>query len=970
MLSRHSWAGLRWLVAVGVLLGSFGAISSYGVRAQDGGQGELETASLVPADALLFVSLNTDVSSDQWLIAADLLDQGGLEDIVYETTAQLVAESGLPEEWITPGSSFLGDEISVALLTGGENGVDPVVVLSSANPNQAFETARSRFLAGSDEQVTLPVVEEEGRTVLSSYENDTSLARIDDLIVFGTTSGVQQAVGVAYGAEPALVDQPGFADLVDELEEDRIATAWANGPALTAAQGQLFGNPESVGLGFQEAALLSPAFGLATGGYSAVGVWAEEEGFRLDARVLPGPRDDELTAPDEATELADRAPGDALLFVDGMDLGQIPALRAYLDSLVFGVGATSISEDIDGNDVFVYPTIEESYAELEELIGFDLRADLIDLLEDEYGLWLSSSSLEDAEDLTAVLVSDAADPATVDASIDRLITLLRLDSGDEADFDRIQVGGETVTEILVPDGTSTGPLRVTIGVVDGQLLIGVGAGMEQYLDGPQADSLAGAERFEAAFDALPDDDGGRFYLDINTLIDLQGLPELSGGFQDPAIAGLKGIQALAAVTRMDDETQVTSVVLTIDADVVDEDASTPEASPGADASPVAAGGALSVTSVISLESELGEIIGVSPSDGALLTYDRGEEQVCSVATSGEAEECGPYTGPLDESSVVWSPDGRRAAFTEPAAVRFVDSDVWVFDRDAGELQNWTDDGIVGRLPLFGDRPADLPATIAVDLTPTWTVDGDAVVFARTVIGDDFGSSTTILLRVTGPGQEPERVAPVATFPFATYLGMVYAADGRLLYTSSNVDPADPASGLFELSADGRSVRQVAESSEGLGPPQLLGVTSENQALTSYSSGARGFYGDGQDELCFVALVDLETTERTPLRLPDGRCAYAAGLIEGGSRVVLYTPTLAADNILASLAVVDAARPEAPAVPVTIDAEALVALGDDGDGFWASGHSPDVDLGLTITDDGRMFLREGPEAGVLITLSAA
>lgn len=688
MASGYGWTGLRWLVAVGVIVSSLGAIASRGVRAQDGGQSELETASLVPADALLFVSLNTDVSSDQWLIAADLLDQAGLEDIVYGTTAQLLAESGLAAEWITPGSSFLGDEISVALVTGGENGVDPVVVLSSANPNQAFETARSRFLAGTDERVNLPVLEEEGLTVLSSYENEISLARVDDLIVFGTTSGVQQAVGVAYGAEPALADRPGFADLVDELEEDRVATVWANGPALTTMQGQLLGGARGGGLGLQEAALLSPAFGLATGGYSAIGVWAEEGGFRLDARVLPGPRGDALTAPDEATELAERAPADALLFVDGMDIGQVPALRSYLDSLVFGVGASSISEDFDGNDVFVYPTTEESYAELEELLGFDLRSDLIDLLTDEYGLWLSSSSLADADDLTAVLVSDAADPATVDASVDRLITLLRLESGDEATFNRIQVGGETVTEILVPDDTSTGPLRLTIGVVDGQLLIGVGAGMEQYLDGPQADSLAEAARFEAAFDALPDDDGGRFYLDVNTLIDLQGLAALEPTGQigdpidDPQLASLDGIQALAAVTRMDDETQVTSVVLTIDADAVDEDVSTPEASPEADASPVAGGSTLAVSSVMAIDSDIGRIVGVSPSDGALLTYDRDEEQVCSAAATGETVACSPYQGPLDENSVVWSPDGRRAAFTEPAAVVLVDSDVWVFDREA------------------------------------------------------------------------------------------------------------------------------------------------------------------------------------------------------------------------------------------------------------------------------------------------
>lgn len=627
MESRGVWAALRWVVAISLLAGGLATTSTPGVRAQDGGQGELETAALVPADALLFVSLNTDVSSDQWLTAADLLDQGGLEEIVYGTTAQLVEESGLPAEWITPGSSLLGDEVSVALVTGGPNGVDPVVLLSSANPNQAFETARSRFQAAAGEDSVVPALEEDGLTVLSSYGDETSLALVDDLILLGTTFGVQQAVGVAYGAEPALADQDTFEELVDELEGDRILTAWANGPALSAAYGSLLGSWGAVGmgLGVQEMALLSPAYGLATGGYSAVGMWAAEDGFRLDARVLPGPRGDELTAPDDTTDLAERAPGDALLFTDGMDLGQLPALRGYVDSIAFGLGANVMFEDTGLDDPFVPPTIDESYAALEELIGFDLRADLLDLLTDDYGLWVSSSSLENADDFTAVVVSGASDPATVESSIDRLLTLLRLDSGDEARFNRIQVGGATVTEVLVPGGTSTGPLRLTIGVVEGQLLIGVGAGMEQYLDGPLANPLADSSRFDAAFDALPDDDGGRFYLDVNALIDLQGLAALeptrqvNDRIEDPRSASLEGIQALAAVTRMEDEAQVTSVVLTIDEDAVNEDVSTPEATLEADASPVADSSTLAVTSVISVDSEVGQLIGVSPSDGALLT---------------------------------------------------------------------------------------------------------------------------------------------------------------------------------------------------------------------------------------------------------------------------------------------------------------------------------------------------------------
>lgn len=961
MDGNHGWAWLRWLLALGILASGLGGVASTGVRAQDGGQGELETAALVPADSLLFVSLNTDVSSDQWLIAADLLDQGGLEDIVYGTTAQLVEESGLPAEWITPGSSFLGDEISVALVTGGPNGFDPVVLLSSVNPNQAFETARSRFLAGTDERVTLPVYEEEGLTVLSSYENEMSLARVDDLIVFGTTSGVQQAIGVANGAEPALADQPAFEDLVDELEDDRITTAWANGPALAAVQGPLYG--EILGASSAtELGLISPVVGLASNAYQAVGVWAEESGFRLDSRMMPGPRSVGLTAPDDATELAERAPNDALLFVDGMDLGQIPILRSYLDSLAFEIGSTDISDGFDSNDAFVYPTIEESYAELDKLIGFDLRADLVDLLEGDYGLWVSSSSLENVDDLTAVFVSDVSDPATVDASIDRLIRLLELEADGELRLNQIRVGGSTVTEILIPDGTSAGSLRVTVGVVDGQLLIGVGAGMEQYLDGPLEESLADAERFEAAFDALPDDEGGRFYLDVHTLIALQDLAALEPTGQigdpidDPQLASLEGIQALAAVTRMDDETQVTSVVLTIDADA-DDDESTRDASPETDTTRVAAGEGIAVTDVTPIEIEEGRIIGMSPADGALLTLSTESDEVCVVSTSGEREACAPHVESVDQLHVAWSPDGRRVAFTQDAARNLVDSDILVFDRDAAEIQNWTDDGYEGRLRLFGEGEPAAPASIAVDITPAWTPDGEAVVFGRTVVSDGFSNATTILYRVDGPGAEAERVAPVALFPFATYYDLGYTEDGRLIYTNGNTDQGDPATGLFELSADGRSVRQILATSEEAGQPFLLGLTSAGSALVAYQKLASEYVGVVPGEPCPLELVDLATTRRTPLVMSDGACARNAGITVDGETVVLFAPSGANLSNGPFLATVNPR--EVTAAPAPVDLRGAL---DSTDQLFGND-----DSGLTITEDGWLLLNSGPSDGILLQL---
>jgi len=245
------------------------------------------------------------------------------------------------------------------------------------------------------------------------------------------------------------------------------------------------------------------------------------------------------------------------------------------------------------------------------------------------------------------------------------------------------------------------------------------------------------------------------------------------------------------------------------------------------------------------------------------------------------------------------------------------------------------------------------------------VDGDALVFARTAIGDNLGSSTTILYRVAGPGQEPGRVAPVATFPFATYAGITYTPDGRLLYTKGTGGVTDPSNGIYELSEDGRTVRQVTQGSEDLGMPFLLGVTASDQTLVSYSLRySQNFADPATNTFCFLALIDLATTERTPLRMPDGSCAVWAGLGGDGSALVLLS-TGPAGLQLASADVSD------PVASVT-----AMEVGDalDPDDTSANegpfGYAGNEDFGLTVTDHGAVLLREGPDGGLLLTLGAA
>jgi len=71
-----------------------------------------------------------------------------------------------------------------------------------------------------------------------------------------------------------------------------------------------------------------------------------------------------------------------------------------------------------------------------------------------------------------------------------------------------------------------------------------------------------------------------------------------------------------------------------------------------------------------------------------------------------------------------------------------------------------------------------------------------------------------------------------------------------------------------------------------------------------------------------------------------------------------------------LAVVDGRRPETVAVPIEVDEIVAADLGGQGQCGRASNFRVNDNFGLLTTDDGRLFVRQSPEAGVLITLAAA
>jgi dipeptidyl aminopeptidase/acylaminoacyl peptidase len=165
----------------------------------------------------------------------------------------------------------------------------------------------------------------------------------------------------------------------------------------------------------------------------------------------------------------------------------------------------------------------------------------------------------------------------------------------------------------------------------------------------------------------------------------------------------------------------------------------------------------------------------------------------AIAESEPMEEIGI----IDELSVSWSPDNSAVAWSLDAARLLRDSDIYVFDVDNGQITNLTDDPPTDmdapKLPL-GAPPADSPA-MDVDVQPSWTADGESLVFARTVWGGSPEAGTSLMSIPRGGGDATELATLSPEMPFLVSSIKAGMDDGSVIYATWPPDPDSPDQGL-------------------------------------------------------------------------------------------------------------------------------------------------------------------------------
>lgn len=293
-----------------------------------------------------------------------------------------------------------------------------------------------------------------------------------------------------------------------------------------------------------------------------------------------------------------------------------------------------------------------------------------------------------------------------------------------------------------------------------------------------------------------------------------------------------------------------------------------------------------------------ELLALSP-DGGLIAVSRpagpAPTDLCihDVATLEEllCADLGDLDARLWSDSVVWSPDSSQLAFAERWPQYFVDGDLWLLDASTGDLTNLLDDGYRGALGTADANEGIGEGIITLPSYPTFSADGSAVTFSRSVFRDGEIQGVDVAT-IPLSGGEAARVGDLGhEEPGFDYWRKQWTADGSRLYVSLvQYQPSGlgPNSGLWVHEADGGGSRQLLSvTGPDDWPPRILAVSPGGERLLVLYPQYRS--EDGMAPA--YALVDGETgavEHVEPLRPDDRRSTPITGAMLSPDGTALMT----------------------------------------------------------------------------------
>lgn len=514
---------------------------------------DFATTAAVPADVAAYVSLNLDPESAQFQDSAELSERAGFIDLFLGQTMLSGEESAQAEDLFTElGLTEIGvgipvpDADSLAGTTESGDVPDLTLVLAASDPDAAYAYLTDELPAltgtGDDaEQTTY-----EGVTIVSQPDGETAdstvnIALVDDLILVSpTVDGVERSIDVAAGRDDDITTDDRYQQVRGQLDDDSMLFAFADASAL-------YSDPAVTGL--LEEMGIGPELLTQANVYTGMLVRADIDapGFRLSTVTFPSEESGTPapSVPTYASEQTSRVPATTMVYLGGSDIGALlgPIVAAAFASsavtdLVGGVTDVAVADgpvaepaivaDAQAGTPEATPSVggdvlpEATPASGEDLAAFaGVIGGFLSLLNGEYVVAIEApeiTSLTNPNAIFALFATGTSGGALID-SVLQLIGDQVAGGQQDVTLTSETVDGNTIYTITTSDESL--PITVSYGVVDGQLLVGLGDSLESYLSGFD-ETLADDEQFQATFDALGVDPatGAVVYLDLATLLPL------------------------------------------------------------------------------------------------------------------------------------------------------------------------------------------------------------------------------------------------------------------------------------------------------------------------------------------------------------------------------------------------------------------------------------------------------------------
>jgi hypothetical protein len=573
----------------------------------------LSTAAVVPATAPIYVAMTVDQDAGQWTQTEALLRRIGLGDMLPQAT-EVVADEALSDEAdlsalfdgemafvVADFSLLLAADESSSMGGDAEQPDGVAFVFAPRDPDAADVLARDLTEQDALDRATRILEVEVGDQTIyyapgDRFEGGTAYVRLGDLLVVSATpDDLEPFIAAAAGQSTPLSEDEVFVRLSGELSDEFLAFGFVNGLALQEGFEALMAPLVMSAAPPASMASLEDMID-SLEAYTAFVVWADEPGFRFDSLAVAAEGSELPPVPDNFdSTLDERVPADTLLFVNGYDLG--PTLSAQYDAAAAAMAQAAAQDPYFPVKLPLQGDEAEQAAAVWALVGrfltFNPRTDLLDQLVGEWGLALSLD-LEDPALISGVLVSGADNELRLNDTITKLAVWFNmvavlvvvssvtdsvdgpmapslLDQPFGATTEEIDGVLTQVIEIPIPDFGAT--VRLQWGIVDGELVFGLGEGFGTYVAGPAA-VLADNPRYQAIMAELPDEHFAVVYLDLGQIIELAmpfieaELASEAGGFavgtpEPVELPDLSAIQALATVGFLQDDLVGTSTLLMI-----------------------------------------------------------------------------------------------------------------------------------------------------------------------------------------------------------------------------------------------------------------------------------------------------------------------------------------------------------------------------------------------------------------------